>query len=234
MTGKYIRRKIKKLKKWITERPYYIRRYFDRKLIRRRDFTIISNNCWAGRCYQYLDMPYLSPTVGLYFFAEDYLRFVSDLRYYLSLELEFISWEQSKYRETLRERRHTEVPIAMIGDVEIVFLHYKTEAEAREKWERRKKRVNYDDVILKFSKMNLCTEEHLKKFDALQYKNKFMINNSPKKKYGCEVYWAEKTGTEELSADTNPFPGKIPFTVLLNKKAENYPKTGLINNQECI
>ena len=209
MTGKYIRRKIRKLKEWIAERPYYILRYFDRKLIRRRDFTIISNNCWAGRCYQYLDMPYLSPTVGLYFFAEDYLKFVSDLRYYLSLELEFISWEQSKYREALRKRKHTEVPIAMIGDVEIVFLHYKTEAEAKEKWERRKKRVNYDDVILKFSKMNLCTEEHLKKFDSLPYENKFILNNRKHTRYKSEIFWNGPGDTTEILSDTENFPGNL-------------------------
>ena len=168
MTGNYIKRKIRNVKMWIVERPYYVRRFINRKLIRRRDFTIISNNCWAGRCYQYLDMPYLSPTVGLYFFAEDYLKFVSDLKYYLSLELQFIDPEKSKYFEVLKERKHLDVPIATLDNVEIVFLHYKSKEEAREKWERRKKRVNYKNIILKFSKMNLCTEEHLEAFDKLQ------------------------------------------------------------------
>ena len=170
MTGKFLKRKINNAKKWIKERPYYIRRFVNRKLIRRRDFTIISNNCWAGKAYQYLDMPYLSPTVGLYFFAEDYLRFVSNLRYYLSLDLIFIPAEKSRYAETLRERNQLHVPIGMLDDVEIIFLHYKSREEAKEKWVRRKQRVNFEDIILKFSNMNLCTEECMKEFDNLPLK----------------------------------------------------------------
>ena len=34
------------------------------------DFSIISNNCFAGLTYEYLDLPFSSPTVGLYFFAD--------------------------------------------------------------------------------------------------------------------------------------------------------------------
>lgn len=224
MTGKYIRRKIRKLKEWIAERPYYIRRYFDRKLIRRRDFTIISNNCWAGRCYQYLDMPYLSPTVGLYFFAEDYLKFVSDLRYYLSLELEFISWEQSKYSKELMDKGQVNIPIGKLDDVEIVFLHYSSEDEAREKWNRRKERVNYEDIYFKFSRMNLCTEKELRKFDDLPCTNKIMLNNNRRKKYNCEVYWKGADSEKEILSDTRPFPGNVNLVGFLNRRKEHYPK----------
>ena len=228
MAGNYIRRKIKKLINWLRERPYYIRRWIARKRIRRRDFTIISNNCWAGRCYQYLGMPYLSPTVGLYFFAEDYLKFVSDLRYYLSLELEFIKAEESKYFGVLKDRSHTEVPIGKLDDVEIVFLHYKREEEAREKWERRKTRVNFDDVFLKFSKMNGCTEEELRKFSSLNFENKFMLNNVKRKKYLCEIYLRGPGNAQELFSDTSDFPGNIRLPSLLNKKERSYPEEGLI------
>lgn len=34
----------------------------------RSDFSIISNNCWAGTVYRYFGLPYQSPTAGLYFF----------------------------------------------------------------------------------------------------------------------------------------------------------------------
>ena len=49
--------------------------------IRRRnlnnvDFTIISNNCWGGICYEYFNMLKNSPTVGLYFYPDDYIKFI--------------------------------------------------------------------------------------------------------------------------------------------------------------
>lgn len=228
MTGKYIKRKLNNAGKWIKQRPYYIRRAWTRKRIKNRDFTIISNNCWAGRCYQYLGMPYLSPTVGLYFFAEDYLKFVSDLRYYLSLDLEFISAERSRYFEILKERDHIKVPVGKLDDLEIVFLHYKSESEAREKWNRRKRRINYNNIYLKFSKMNLCTEDELSRFDALRFENKFMFNNQKTKKYSCEYFWDGPVNEQEILTDTLNFPGNIPLITLLNREKEGYPEQGLI------
>lgn len=64
-------------------------------------FTIISNNCWGGHVYRYFDLPYDSPTIGLYFFSSDYLKFVSNLHFYLNQELQFISYTESKYKEPL-------------------------------------------------------------------------------------------------------------------------------------
>lgn len=47
-----------------------------RMKLNRADFTVISNNCWAGSVYRYFGLPYLSPTAGLYFFASDYIKFI--------------------------------------------------------------------------------------------------------------------------------------------------------------
>lgn len=207
---------IKKAKRKLNKRIYTIRRNRTCKNIKYKDFTIISNNCWAGKAYQYLDLPYLSPTVGLYFFADDYLRFVSDLRYYIDLDLKFISAEQSKYAEILKKRNQTHVPIGILDDVEIVFLHYFSENEAKEKWDRRKKRINYDNLIIKFSNMNLCTEKHLQEFDSLPFLSKFMLNIRKKPKYASEIYWSGKKSQTEILNDTDPFPGNLKLTKLLN------------------
>lgn len=189
--------------------PYNIRRVYNKKRIKSRDFTVISNNCWAGKLYQYLDMPYLSPTVGLYFFADDYIKFVKNLKYYMSLDLKFIQANESKYSETLKEINQLDKPIGILDDVEVVFLHYNSEAEAYEKWNRRKERINWNNIYFKFSKMNLCTEEHLKAFDSLPYKEKFMLTSYKKKKYECEIFWNEKNVDGEVKLDTIPFPGNL-------------------------
>lgn len=216
MTVKGIQRRIQKLWKKvqpffqrISEIPYRIRRYYNRKKIKSRDFTVISNNCWAGKLYQYLDMPYLSPTVGLYFFADDYLKFVSNLEYYISLGLKFISTDQSQYRDILLERKRI-CPIGVLDDVEIVFLHYKSEQEAKEKWDRRKARINWNHLIIKFSKMNLCTEEHMRRFAELPYESKILLNNRKRTVYPCEIYWkGKRADNDEIALDTIPFPGNL-------------------------
>ncbi len=232
MKGAYTKRKLNKLWKNCKEKSssfsYDFKRFFVKRSIKSRDFTIISNNCWAGRVYQYLDMPYLSPTAGLYFFAPDYIKFVTDLKKYLDKPLEFINPEESKYFEELRNRKQTDKPIGILDDVEIVFLHYKSQEEALEKWNRRKERVNFDNIILKFSWMNLCDDEHLEKFDALPFENKvILVDASRKRKYKNGVYYKGKVNEHGMLSDTQPFPNNVNLRKLLNKPAEKYPVNGL-------
>ena len=222
MTGKYLKKWFYKVMSWIVSIPYYLRRTYFRYRFKGRRFTIISNNCWAGKLYQYLDMPYLSPTVGLYFFAEDYLKFVKNLRYYLSLELRFISLQESKYCEELKKRKQESIPIGQLGDVEIIFRHYKTQQEAKEKWNRRKARINWEDVFIKFSRMDGCTDAHLKEFDAMPFPNKFMLNISKKTIYPSEVYWDGPQNDHEILLDTTPFPGNLSFSCLLTSPPKRY------------
>ena len=227
MKGRYLKRKLNKLIKKTNENIskffFELRRFFVKKSIKNKNFSIISNNCWAGRVYQYLDMPYLSPTAGLYFFAPDYIKFVSDLRRYLATDLRFIKAEESRYYEELKKRNQTDKPIAVLNDVEIVFLHYKTQEEAAEKWNRRKERVNFDNIILKFSRMDFCTEKEIKEFDKLPFNNKFVLNNRLPLKYESEILWKEDYHEEGILRDTIPFPGNLNLAKLLNKTPERYP-----------
>lgn len=139
--------------------------------IKCKNITIISNNCWGGIFYRNNNLEYLSPTLGLFFMAEDYIKFIYNLSEYINSNLEFISLDESKYKDYLKKLNYNS-PIGKIKDVEIMFLHYKNEKEAFDKWERRKKRINWDKIIFKFSDQNMCTYEHLKKFDEFNCKNK--------------------------------------------------------------
>ncbi len=219
MKGAYTKRKLNKLWKNCKEKAflfcYEYKRFFVKRSIKSRNFTIISNNCWAGKVYQYLDMPYLTPTVGLYFFAPDYIKFVSDLKKYLDTPLNFIKPEESKYFEELKIRNQLDKPIGILDDVEIVFLHYKSREEALEKWNRRKERVNFDKILLKFARMDLCTEKEMQEFDNLPFENKVLINNQLPLKYKCEVYWNGAGDERSVHRDTEPFPGNIDLKNIL-------------------
>lgn len=149
-----------------------------RKLIT-PDTSIISSNCFAGRIMQDLGMQYNTPTLGLYFFADDYIEFLSNLKYYLTeAKLEFL--EQSRY-PLANERREKWIhwyPIGILGGkVEIQFLHYHTEREAANKWYRRSRRVNFDKLLVIGMEQNLTTVEHIKQFDALPFKNKIFFSS---------------------------------------------------------
>ena len=149
-----------------------------RKLIT-PDTSIISSNCFAGHIMQDLGMQYNTPTLGLYFFADDYIEFLSNLKYYLTeAKLEFL--EQSRY-PLANERREKWIhwyPIGILGGkVEIQFLHYHTEREAANKWYRRSRRVNFDKLLVIGMEQNLTTVEHIKQFDALPFKNKIFFSS---------------------------------------------------------
>ena len=72
-----------------------------RKKLREDNFTIISNNCWGGHVYRYFNMPYDSPTIGLFFESTDYIKFISNLKHYINQELRFITFEESRNKDML-------------------------------------------------------------------------------------------------------------------------------------
>lgn len=140
------------------------------------DFTIISNNCWAGMVYESYGLPKLTPTVGMFIMPEDYLRFVADLPGYLSAPLEFIDPAASKWASVLADNEGWgSYLIGRVGDVELHMLHYHDEAVARRKWESRVGRVNFERILYKFNDQNGATEDDLACFDALGLPHKVVF-----------------------------------------------------------
>ncbi len=127
--------------------------YFKRLGLRNRDFSIISNNCWGGMVYDNFALPYLSPTIGLFFMANDYIKFLGNLKYYLSGSLKQISWKDTPFRKFLYKNKKQyksslnkgldDLIICKLYDIYIVFLHYDSFDEAYQKWYRRSKRINW-------------------------------------------------------------------------------------------
>lgn len=202
----------------------YFRKWFSkirRKEIKNPDFTIISNNCWGGMIYESYDLPKASPTVGLFFMADEYIKFLSDIKGYISKELVFIPPESSRYVDELRkDKRFGSYPIGMIGDVEIVFLHYHSEEEARKKWARRCARINWDKLIIKFNDQNGCRDDHVKTFSEMPFNNKlfFTIHDWPVVKWEGYCIIRQYTHDKCITASHEPFGrnGYINLTKIIN------------------
>ena len=156
----------------------------------------------------------MTPTAGLYFFAEDYLTFLKDLKNLCSAEVKEVKLEDSKYKENLIIKGQQHVPIGKVGDVEIIFLHYPTFAEAKEKWERRCSRICWDRLIIKNAEMNGSTSEMVKEFDTLPFDTKFIFTT---KDYGIDsqVFFKEYQGREQIKDDTTLFNKYINLTKLI-------------------
>lgn len=133
--------------------------------VRNSKITILSNNCWAGLCYHYLDLEFESPTINMFFEGSQFIKFVSNLDYYLSVPLEFI---EMRYEKNLNRN----YPIAKIDDIRLHFNHYISFEEAQKCWERRKQRINKNNILIVF---NSTSKEALVEFQKLKFEHKLVF-----------------------------------------------------------
>lgn len=203
------------------------------KQLKNKNFTIISNNCWGGMTYEAYGISKQSPTVGLFFMAEDYIKFISDLRGFVEGNLKFIKPEESRWKSAPQvggDKRFGSYPIAVLSnkndEIEIFFLHSHSENEAREKWSRRCKRINWDKLLIKFNDQNGCTNEDIMKFIQLPYKNKLFFTAKKwedEQKYRSVLgsnFWVVHQFTKDnnITASHEPFGASryINITEILN------------------
>lgn len=151
---------------------------FQKRLLKNDKFTIISNDCWGAEVYRNFNLAYRTPFVGLFLMAPCYIKMLKNLRYYMDkAELTFVT--ESKYAERNEDRKaHNKFyPIGLLdNDIEIHFLHYKSDEEARETWTKRKERINWDDLLIKFdSGKDACTYELMHEFEKLPYRRKLCV-----------------------------------------------------------
>ncbi len=169
----------------------FIDKYFSgyqRSKLKNKNFSVICNNCVAGGIYHKLGLPYTSPTVGLFFFSEDYIRFLEGFQHYVKQPLSF---KTSSVHDSANElRKNTRAyPIGTLDDIEVHFLHYQSEQEATEKWHRRVGRINFDNLFFLYSDGGGgaagaggydFSEEYLERYDRLPFEHKLFFSSKPR------------------------------------------------------
>jgi len=129
--------------------------------IRKEPLTIFSNNCWGGITYHSLDMEFFSPLVNMWIEEQDYMTFLINPQYYIEQDIEFI---EMKVMES-----GNSYPLAKCGDIILHFNHHNTYEDAKESWEKRKKRINWNNL---FVEMHTWSEFVADEFMELPYKRK--------------------------------------------------------------
>ena len=137
--------------------------------VKEGNVSIIANNCWGGFTYHSLQLKMMSPFINLVVMPDDYLKMLSNLRYYMEQEPCFVKEE---YEPTLQRN----YPVIRFGDVDVYFLHYIDFDDAVENWNRRKKRLNYDNL---FVEMIIDTYEQIERFVQLPYQHKVGFTTVP-------------------------------------------------------
>lgn len=181
-------------------RPFVDRR--NRKRLKNKDFSLFSINCTGGCMSHDLGLQFRSPFVNLFLLPEDYLKFLADPKGYLALPLEFDTESELPY------------PVAALGDVTVHFKHYDTPEQARDTWQRRTERINWDNLFVLMTDRDGCTREQLRRFDALPYRNKVVLTHLPMPDIASAAYIPGFEQEEQLGVCTEfvgPFSGKKVF-----------------------
>jgi uncharacterized protein (DUF1919 family) len=133
--------------------------------IKNSNISIISRNCWGGICYNYLGLKFQSPFINMFVNDSSFNKLLENLKYYLALPLEF---EKMLYDYNLKR----DYPVGRLGDILLNFNHYTDFEVAKVCWDRRKQRINYDDLLIVSSTVSQEVAIH---FDKLAYDNKIIF-----------------------------------------------------------
>lgn len=137
--------------------------------LKKNPVSIISDDCWGGSVYNYLGLRFDSPFINFFINNDDFVKLVSNLKYYMDKPL-------------ILEQQGTVInmPVGSLGENEekvyLNFNHAYTFEEAKLDFERRRKRINMDNLFIKmqygwgkYSKDILC------KYDKVHYSKKIFL-----------------------------------------------------------
>ncbi len=128
--------------------------------------TILSDDCWGGYLYHELCMKFNSPLINVLFDNDSFIKFIQEPMYYLGQSLVMV-------REgNIRSNMH---PIASLGEdskkIHINFLHSICFSNAETEWNRRRERINYNNIFIKmgFEATEEKRESYLRIFEKIPY-----------------------------------------------------------------
>lgn len=152
-----------------------IKLYNDRqKLINKElfpnDLTIISNTCIGGRLYHDYGRKFLSPTIDFYMDPNSFVKFCLNLKYYMNCDIRPLPDYRIEYLNGFLA--------CDIGGLIALFGHTNDSYEKIiTKWNERKKRINYDNIVVICTDRNVlskpftrCSDKTVKEFGKISYK----------------------------------------------------------------
>ena len=159
--------------------------------LKNHSFSLFSSTCNGGVITSELGERFRSPTVNLYIRANEFVKMINNLQYYMNLDV--IEVENNFYP----------YPVGKIGDITVYFMHYHTFEEAKNKWNQRKKRINYDNLFFMMAERDGCSSETVRIFDELPYGNKVIFTKNFYPQYKSTIWVKENSNDEEVTIMTD-------------------------------
>lgn len=130
--------------------------------------TLVSDDCWGGYLYHYLYLKFSSPFINISWKKEDFLKILNHFKYYMESSL--VMKQESNLIEC-------QWPVGIIGEgdmeIEVNFIHAINFAKAREEWDKRRKRINNNNILVKMSIGGSNEEYILKEYENTPFEYKY-------------------------------------------------------------
>lgn len=153
----------------------------EREKLKKDSISLFAPNCLGGVISHDLGLQFKSPTVNLLFDGLEYFDFLENLEENLSAELipcPYPRLEPKCYMYpvmTLKAKK----------EIQVHFVHYNSYKHAEDCWNRRKARIDFNNIYVIviaggpwWSEGN--KEEIIERFEKLPYKNKIFLVNDKK------------------------------------------------------
>ena len=148
-----------------------INRHFAKKL-RNENFTVLCSNCIGGYIYHRLGQQFNTPTINTYIKPCDFIHFCLHLDYYLAQNLQFIDTSYDYPVAQLIGTR--EIPT-----ITVCFIHEESVEDAKQNWERRKTRVNKENLYVIYHLIDGLTAEEAKMLAGFPCNNIVLLAAKP-------------------------------------------------------
>ena len=173
----------KKVKTFIKECWRAPLRWSMRRKLKNHSFSLISANCIGGVLSHDVGEQFRTPTLNLT--IPQFVDFCEDLENNLKTDL------------IPSELTYNGHPVCKCGNIDIIGVHYSSCEDLIETWNRRKVRVNYDNIFLIATDEFINSEELAQRFDSLPFpKVCFTANSHPK--YDWMVFLPEFEGANRV------------------------------------
>ncbi len=128
--------------------PQVIFRNRQRKRLKNKKFTLLTGNCIGGYLYHQLGLGFTSPTINMMILNQDFKKLILNLDYYMKLT-----------PTPCFDSRYPGVPSALLGDITLHFTHYSSSIAGIEAWEKRKRRIDFDNIYVIISDIDLSKND---------------------------------------------------------------------------
>lgn len=176
--------------------------------------TIISRDCIGGVVYHQYGLRFLSPTINLYLTPEDFNLFCLNLPEYIDGNIEAETDNVEPYPTGILKPNNVK-----LKPIKIFFMHYDSFQEAKEKWDERKKRIQWNNIyvisnVTNPDDANKCSKEMISNFNRIPYKKVMFVD---RKQGFCDEFVLKKPKNSNQAWVLQPISKVFTWKKVINR-----------------